>query len=301
MIEYLAAVDSIGFNCFLVWEKAHHNQKYDTRPDKIVEILEVVFDYFSNFKKSRSVQPFIFYLDARFGSFDLVNLAAKYGFKLVMSISAKRKPQELWNVMKEELEKREWRTVFYPEKDAYVVVVRPKRKTYLRMIATYGSANPITAVHRRRKFPRGNYDVIVPEVQQDYNANKNCVDNWNKRTLTYAPEWKFVSPEHAYVTFFVQAFTVNAYLYWRAITKSEEPQLFFRLLILDAIFPRLVKPVQFDTSKSHYPVPLKKKSRSCDRCQSTRRPWRRCEACNLDLCQTCMDEQHGIIVQKEDR
>jgi len=210
-----------------------------------------------------------------------------------MSISVKRKPQEFWGVMKEGLEKREWRTIFLPKHNAFLCVIRPKKKTYLRMAATYSTAKPFLTQHRRRKYPRGTYDVVVPEVQKEDNSHKNSTDNFNKMTLTYTSDAKFVSVEMAYFSFFLHALTVNAYLYWKAVTKTDADQLQFRLQILDSLYPRLVKEPARSRSFSHYPMPITNPNRTCDKWKCKRKPWRQCEVCMVSYCKTCMDELHG--------
>lgn len=74
-------------------------------------------------------QPFILYFDSRFSSIEALEVVSKANMFMVGSNSVTRRPTKLWPYLKEGLEKREWRTVYWPKCKAVVGVVRTKHKS----------------------------------------------------------------------------------------------------------------------------------------------------------------------------
>jgi hypothetical protein len=294
-LEYMMLCDKDYFGYFLVWEKPHCNKKYDTKPDTVRDLLDKVFDQLEHFKANGKNKPFIIYVDARFGLPDLVPKANKRGFRVVMSMSARKFDGKVLEAMRKGLEKREWRVFFHPSDGCYLLVARPKRKTYLQILANHSTARKITTTHHKVKYPKTAYDVHVPQVQKDYNANKMQVDNFNKRVLAYQQQVKFTKTRIAYFHFFVQALTSNTYAYYRHVNEDPLDHYDWRIALVNALFETYGKKKSEKTGPkgtNHYPRPLKEGQRTCDYQKCRNRPTGFCEACDLALCKKHLDEVH---------
>ncbi len=77
---------------------------------KKLEQMKLFIDYFKNRYPDNS-QPFSFYIDARWSSFELMNYLAEQGFYAVLSCSSKIRPQKLMRSIRTGLEVGEWNIV----------------------------------------------------------------------------------------------------------------------------------------------------------------------------------------------
>jgi hypothetical protein len=291
--EFFGASD--GFMLRILWEKAHSDQKY-ARPEKMKALVLKFVEEFDVFTKAdgETRQPFVFYLDARFSSIDLMKELDEMGYKAVMSVSSKAKPQPLWSFMKEDLEKRQWRTIYLEECHSTLTTVRAKKKAYVNLLSNHWSARPITVIHERTKPPRSRFFIHCPEVQKRYNLSKNKVDVWNSLVTRYQPKTKLQDQDEGYFKFFVQAIVVNAFVWWKERWSKSEDQFEFRLALLDDLYERLELETREDDVAAHWPGPLKKKKKcgviGCDnQARST------CKKCRDSFCKKCMDEQHQSL------
>ena len=209
-----------------MWDKAHMNEKY-TRPKEMREcVMKAVGDFYvsANSDPAVGAQPYIFYLDSRFSSINVLKRLSMMGYYGVMSCGSTMAPKFLGQFVSgqmkkrgkdgypvdgkhypypdelpKELEKREWRAVFNDKLKAYFIAVRPKTKTYLYLMSNYVGPKTISTIHDRRKAPKVKYAVKVPHAQKEYNLHKNLVDNFNRSILTYMPPQRTETAKKKYV------------------------------------------------------------------------------------------------------
>ncbi len=89
--------------------------------------------YFQEVQKP-TLQPFIFYIDARWSSLLLLDELCKARFYGVLSCSASMKPKGLMNWMRSGLELKDWWSVGYTPNSANLVTIRTKKKVYLNLL-----------------------------------------------------------------------------------------------------------------------------------------------------------------------
>jgi len=210
-----------------------------------------------------------------------------------MSLSATRRPQILWKTLREGLKKREWRVFYHHEDACFGAVIRPKKKVFLQLMSSYGHAEAIPNAHTRKKFPRSRYIIRVPWIQKDYNKHKLNVDSFNKLTLSYRQVVQFQSADQAYFHFFLQALTVNSFIFWKHLNPGKADQLIFRLELLRSLQLLLKSETIPRSRKWHYPVRSEKMKSKCQKEGCRNRSWRFCEACEVSMCQVHLDEHHS--------
>src|SRR5262245_26218228 len=115
MIEYIAAVDENMWMFNLCWVK-DSSPKYGF-PEKKIEQMQAFIDYFQSLGGSTS-QPFVFYIDARWACAKLMEAISKANMFGVLSCSASMWPQGLCTAMRDELEVKDWRTVYWKAQNA---------------------------------------------------------------------------------------------------------------------------------------------------------------------------------------
>ena len=106
----------------------------------MIDLVDVMVQRLARFPYIRSpyratTQPFIMYLDSRFCSIEALQLINKADMLMVGSNSVSRRPTKLWPYLKEDLEKREWRTVYWSKEKAVVCVVRAKKRAYVNLVS----------------------------------------------------------------------------------------------------------------------------------------------------------------------
>ena len=182
----------------------------------MADLIMMFAEEFEQYVKrdGKTIQPFVFYLDARFSSIDLMRRLNKKARQSCSSSGAK--PKSLWPFMKEGSEMREWRTLNLDRLDSTLTTVRAKKKAYVHLLSNHWSGEPITVEHHRVKPPRSTFTIHCPMVQKVYNMNKNQIDIFNSMTSSYQSSAKLNDEGEAYFKFFVQAVLVNAFVWWRA-------------------------------------------------------------------------------------
>ena len=186
MFEYLGIVDQHRWCMFLDWVRTW-NDKYDNAEKVTVnQVLTAVKVLQDGLRISgQEMQPYVWYLDARWGSFEILKELHNRGFGACLSLSSKAKPQPLLAFLKADLQKHEWRTVYHTETKAQLTCLRAKKKAYLYLLSNFWSGDAEVATHHRRKPPARSYEVSAPVIQGRYNKYKCGVDLWNKQVLAY--------------------------------------------------------------------------------------------------------------------
>ncbi len=269
---------------------ADKRPKYGTPEKKLDQMLAFV-RYFREYH-SPGLQPHIFYIDARWGSIALLNNIAQNRCYAVLSCSAGMKPKALIPWMKNGLDKGDWWSIGYPPANANLITIRTKKKVYLNLLTNYASLVPVQMKKQRRKFPRDQYFVHAPFVQKNYNEFKCGVDKWNRALLEYYRPSFFVNADVMYTTFFIHAYTLQSWTYWKGVTGTDCSQLSFRKRLLQQLCAYLFpEPAEQPLVAIHWPV----KMTGQHRCQF--RPCRnvcnhKCRGCDKWGCQPCLRKAH---------
>ena len=292
MIEFIAAVDENMFMFNLHWVK-DTSPKYGF-PERKLEQMQVFLDYFGSFSTGSS-QPFIFYIDAWWGCAKLMEAISKAGMFGVLSCSTSMWPQGLCSALREELDIKDWRTVYWKEQKAVLSVVRCKEKVYLNLLSNHATCKATTVTRKRRKAPMNNYTTLAPECQEDYNHNKYRVDMWNKMHNTYARSRPYGDDKVFFSQWFLHAFLLQAFHFFKACTKNDMSQLQFRIRILDTLHgvlesARIAEPLE--QGNFHWPTKNLLTSGKCSYspCRNTCTYW--CAACNRRGCLPCLEKAH---------
>lgn len=126
-------------------------KKYGKPENKVKQITDYL-QYFTGVHDS-TLQPHIFYIDARWDSaklMDAIDAAQMYG---VLSCSAKSRPQVLFTWIRTDLEKGQWRTVGYPPAHANLVTIHTKKKVFLNILTKYAHVNAAKMMKKRCQAP----------------------------------------------------------------------------------------------------------------------------------------------------
>ncbi len=291
-IEFFMAVGNDNWACKLVWPN-DKDEKY-TISKKKLDQMKIFIDYFKNLY-SNNLQPFIFYIDARWSSIELQDYIQQQGFKYVMSCSTKMKPQKVMTTIRQGLNIGEWHIVGLKRRKANLLTVRTKKKVYLNLLSNWASMRRVLVKRLRRKFPAREYTTTAPAIQKEYNQHKCKVDQWNKSLLSYWRLGRFVDEDISYTQFFLHGITVQAYTLYKANTNSDITHLDFRKQLLMALSTTEI--VQFNSqglARLSICWP-ESKSPQIHKCQIP--PCRNnctlyCARCNLWGCSTCLLEYH---------
>jgi hypothetical protein len=289
--EFMGLVDDNKFMWMLIWEKPHQDDKQG-RPAAMLDLVKLILEKLKKFN-----QPFILYLDSRFSSIEALELVVNAGMFMVGSNSITRRPTKLWPYLREGLEKREWRTVYWPKYKSIACVVRAKNKSFVNLISNCVGASPHIVSHIRRKYPRTSYRIVSPEVQKEYNLHKNNVDVYNRMLLAYRQQTNYVSEDQALLHFFLNATVLNAYAWYKGT--STTTQLEFRLNLLAQLRAKYCpqKPHP-QVSNNHIARPLKGDEKALRKCPTVGcqcHPWRFCVACDRPMCSQCYDRVHQMM------
>jgi hypothetical protein len=297
LFEYLAAVDQTGW-CFLLDWVRTWNDKYNNA-DKVTvnQVLTAVKVLQDGLRiLGQEMQPYVWYLDARWGTLEILKELHMRGFGATLSLSSKAKPQSLLAFLKADLQKHEWRTVYHTETGAQLICLRAKKKAYLYLLSNFWSGDAEVTTHQRRKPPATVYQVSAPVVQGSYNKSKCSVDLWNKQVLAYNHLARPENLDQLLTHNFIHFFALQAYKYFCLQTNSQMSHLDFRLELLRHFAPPAMPkqlPLQPNPAKIHWPITKKGENHRCQfpNCNSSRVS-HFCEACGLWMCKAHMDSYH---------
>jgi len=293
--EFLGLVDDNKFLWLLVWEKPHQGDKAG-RPAVMLDLVKQLVNELSIFKAGAlgANQPFVLYFDSRFSSIEALELVNDVGMFMVGSTSVTRRPTKLWAYLKEDLEKREWRTVSWPQNNAIACVVRAKNKAYVNLISNFVDSSPHVVEHIRRKYPRETYEIISPEIQKEYNLHKNNVDLFNKMLLAYRQETNYVNEDQVLLHFFINATVINSYVWYKR--DPSMTQLQFRLQLVQQLRARVLpSKLPKKVNNNHCVRPKTEEEKTVRKCSTKgceQHPWRFCVACDRLMCSNCYDVIH---------
>jgi hypothetical protein len=263
-------------------------------PEKKLPQMQVFLDYFSSLPY-KGIRPFIFYIDARWGSLALmerIRAAQCYG---VLSCSSTAKPKALMMWMRTDLGVKDWWSVGNRKLSANLITIRTKKKTYLNILTNWACLDAETVNYRKRKHPAGSYTVVASAVQKEYNTFKAKVDIWNKSLLLYYRHGQFTGSETFYTRFFFHAWTLQAYHLYKASSNSDISQLEFRKRLIGELYDLIFgpKPASPLVQKvAHWPRsqhPLKHKCQ-IGRCGNSCTYY--CDGCKLWGCLQCLTNIH---------
>ncbi len=147
--EYIVAVGDDMWATNLVWRK-DIGGKYGF-PEKKLPQMEVFLDYHFSKHPYSGIQPYIFYIDTRGGSFALMEKirdARCYG---VLSLSSTAKPKALMMWMRTDLGVKDWWSVGYPSLTANLITIHTKKKTFLNILTNWAPLHSETVTYRKRK------------------------------------------------------------------------------------------------------------------------------------------------------
>ncbi len=272
---------------------------HDTRskygaPEKRVDQMDAYIKYFQDLH-SPALQPHIFYIDARWGSLNLMQRISAAQCYAVLSCSASMRPQGLIAWMKSDLEKGDWWSIGWPPAKANLITIRTKKKVYLNLLTNWAALRAVPMTKRKRKYPQMAYTVNAPFVQKDYNKFKCSVDKWNKALLEYYRPGVFINADVMYTQFFIHAFTLQSWILYKGNTGSDCSQLEFRKMLLKDLAARYVpqQPEQLlARSAVHWPVSQTPNIGKCQYCPSRSRCTHKCIACNKWGCLPCLEAAH---------
>ncbi len=256
--------------------------------------------YFQEVQKP-TLQPFIFYIDARWSSLLLLDELCKARFYGVLSCSASMKPKGLMNWMRSGLELKDWWSVGYTPNSANLVTIRTKKKVYLNLLTNWADLSTQTVIQRKRKHPEGTYTIKACAVQKEYNLHKSKVDQWNKALLTYYRHGQFTSIEASYTRFFIHAWTLQAWTLYKASKEPDIRQLDFRKSLLQqlaaVIFPPVLK-APLVRLPIHWPTPRSPAKGKCavNNCRSSCTHY--CYLCEMWGCILCLTNYHLELLSK---
>jgi hypothetical protein len=293
-IEFICAVGSDLWLSNLMWT-GDISKKYGDSETKVGQIQPYI-KYFSTFH-GHCLQPHILYIDARWGSLDLMKMIDEARLYGVLSVSAGAKPQILMKWMREGLKKGDWWCVGWKEAHANLVTIHTKKKVFLNILTNYGSVAATPMEKKRRKPPMETYIVSAPWVQKNYNKFKCAVDNWNKVSRGYAHKSQFVNEDIMYTQFFIHAFTVQCWIYWQACTGQKESQLIFRKALIQEMLERIESRrnlLPLPPKAGHWPVHSNVGAKHCQYCSTRSMTTHFCPACKKWGCLPCLQKAHGF-------
>jgi len=289
--EYFGLGDQ--FMMHILWDKPHIDQKY-ARPKEMKALVLKFAEFLERYKDDWTgrIPPFHLYLDSRFSSLELMKDLKQMGLYATMSLSVSASPQGLYNWLRTDLQKREWRVIYLDRLNSTLTVVRAKKKAYVNLLSNYWTGGSVTVQHSRVKYPKAKFDVNCPEVQKQYNLHKNKVDVYNSQVLNYRSKVRLNSEDEAYFHYFIQALTTNCFIWWKTKEKKEVDQLTFRIRLVKQLFELLIgKPEEIPKAKVHWPGPLSQQVQcQGERCRNHAR--KHCKMCHLSLCGNCMESRH---------
>lgn len=291
-VEFLAAVGSDDWLSNMVW--TDDTQKKYGKPEKKLDQIQTYINYFAALH-GKPRQPHIFYIDARWGSPKLMLLLDQAHLYGVLSCSAKSAPQPLFPWMRDDLEKGQWRVVGYPPAHANLVTIHTKKKVYLNIITNYAQVAATVMEKKRRKFPAKTYTVSAPWAQKNYNEFKCKVDQWNKAVRAYARVCRYTNSKVMYTQFFIHAFVLQSWTYWKATTGNSIPQLDYRMQLLEEILMHIKTrqlPPPLPTESFHWPVQMKGQEKKCQYPPCRNKCTLRCPACDKWGCRACLEQAH---------
>lgn len=291
--EYIIAVGEDGYALCMVWRK-DIGGKYSF-PEKKIDQMKVFINYFKNLRHS-GIQPYIFYIDARWSSLLLMEALQEAQFYGVLSCSSSMKPGKLLKWMRTDLGVKDWWSIGYTPLRANLITIRTKKKVYLNILTNWASLKAEEVWYKKRKFPAGEYSIKAPAVQKEYNIYKAKVDQWNKNLLQYYRFGRFTGKESFYMRFFVHAFTLQAYTLYCASTGSSIPQLEFRKRLINELHTVIFGPAPaapLSSSVAHWPVDQKPAKKKCqvDHCGSS--AYFYCPGCDIWGTYPCLSKKHG--------
>lgn len=291
--EYIIAVGEDNYALCMVWRK-DIGGKYGF-PEKKIDQMKIFIDYFKSLRYS-GIQPYIFYIDARWSSLLLMEALRNAHFYGVLSCSVSMKPGKLLMWMRTDLGVKDWWSVGYKPLSANLITIRTKKKVYLNILTNWADLKPQEVLYRKRKYPAGDYVVKAPAVQKEYNIYKAKVDQWNKNLLLYYRYGRFTGKESFYMRFFVHAFTLQAYTLYCAANGSSMSQLEFRKSLIEELYSFIfgtVQDVPLRSAVAHWPVDKKPYKKKCqvDKCGSS--AYFYCPGCDIWGTYTCLSKKHG--------
>lgn len=80
---------------------------------------------------------------------------------------------------------------------------------------------------------------VVATVQKNYIQYKCAVDKWNRALLEYYRTSFFLNTDVMYTTFFMHAYTLQSWTYWKGVTSTDCRQLLFRKRLLQRLCAHL--------------------------------------------------------------
>lgn len=291
-VEFIAAVGSDDWVSNITWT-GDITKKYG-RAEKKLPQIEAYIKYFTEIH-GKHLQPHIFYIDARWGSLALMKVIDQAQMYGVLSCSAKSKPQTLFTWMREGLDKGQWRSVGCSAANANLVTVHTKKKVYLNIMTNYATVAAQSMRKRRRKPPSETYSVNAPWAQQNYNKWKCKVDQWNKALSEYSRTARYTDSAVMYTQFFIHAYMLQSYTYWKATTGTCVSQLNFRRDLLEELKSHLESqgpPPQLPSKALHWPVHMEGLRHRCQYPHCRNSCTHRCHVCDKWGCLPCLQEAH---------
>lgn len=288
-IEYLLAVGEEGFGSNMVWSD-DKRPKYGLPEGKLAQMVMYV-DYFT----SQALQPYIFYIDARWSSLPLIQYIHEQKCYGILSCSVTMRPQKLLRWLRGDLEKGDWWSIGYTPAHANLITIRTKKKVYLNILTNWATTKQTKEVRRKRKPPMNTYTTKASAVQSEYNKFKSAVDRWNKALLEYYRLGRFLSTDLTYTLFFIHALTLQAYTYYNASTGAQLSQLQFRKSLLQELvsplFPQLGdEPTRRDAIC--WPTSMAPHRHRCQYPPCRNVCTNYCHRCKMWGCQACLWEAH---------
>ncbi len=289
MIEFVGAVGSDLWLSNVMWS-ADKRPKYGM-PEKNLDQMVAYVKYFKEYH-SPKLQPHVFYVDARWSSVKLMNAMAVARCYGVLSCSTSMSPKSLFPWLKDGLNKGDWRCIGHAPANANLITIRTKKKVYLHLLTNYASLSSVKMQKRRRKPPMNDYSVHAPFAQKNYNAYKCGMDKWNRALLEYYYPGFAFDTDVMYTMFFIHAFTLQSWVYWKGVTGLDCPQLLFRKRLLQQLAAQCFPEPVEQPLASHWPMLRHTEKHRCQirPCRSNCSYF--CYACEKWGCLACLTQAH---------
>ncbi len=272
-------------------------EKYEESAVKTGQMVDY-FNYFDRLaltSEKHSPQPFIFYIDARWGSLEVMKALQQRRMHGVLSIGENAYPKPLWPWIKSDLAKHDWWSIGNPQLESNLVCIRTKKKSYVKLLTNWASLDATEYEKQRRKYPKNKYVVEACAVQVEYNAYKCKVDQFNKAILEYYRLSMPVNENVTFTQFFFHVFTVQAWNYFNCATSKKVSQLTFRESLLRELSEKwgpVTLPPRLGEKKKCWAISKNPQKSRCQYLQCPKTTTRFCVGCEKWGCEECLLNAH---------
>ena len=301
-IEYYMAVDASYFITRILWETPTRYNKFG-RPKKMKQLIFLFLKHYATYVKDRrnQTQPFIFYLDSRFTSMDVLKKMHEYGFYGVMACRSNMAPLHLMRWLDKEIPLRSWRVIYNEKYKAFILARRIKKRKCQYLMSNCASIARHRVGYVKASSLKKTRGIWSPRIQRDYNRGACYIDIVNKMLLRYWRRPQYLSSKHAYFSFFVHAACHQSYIAWKSLQNqpsTKNTMLWFRENVLGQLNKKKSDPIE-NSKFHHWPIPKKvffpNKIVKCQHSKCRNNSTSFCRGCNKYMCLAHMHLNHQFL------